>query len=736
MTGGAERSELAEILPQVREQPRLQEDAAGFSYETGPDETYVVPSLSQASGSAANPSLVLVEARAAVGKSMLARHLAWASGAPLWDLTDTYVGTGTLWGSLARAFGPTELNNVIGRAATGGLVLVIDALDEAEMHAGGEAFDAFLVELRDMFAAPRPMPGAVILGRTETIDYVEIFLKSSVPVSRYRILDFDRDLAYRFVDRRLNIGSISNPSFTADEQYKREMLYENARGRFFDFLIDRLIPDSQRSNAGQGGESIAWPPRISSFLGYAPVLEAIVEYLASYASNFAALISELRNMETDLFHSGNAPWRMLHAIVLRLLWREQEKVVAQFKKVIPESTAINWAKLYDPEEQCSRILGRTSHNLELQEAIADIPPGLIPRYRDLLSNAIPNHPFLGKVHGYANVVFRDYIHAWGLCSDNSTVKLAVRSELRFNDYLPSPLLGPFILAGSAGGFLPIIDGEDVGFVYESLLTHGEADLYLFAEPNEPANVFIGTEPEADVAVFQVRNPDNGIQFWRRLLRAQIRGELVVELGLVGRSFSLGPNVSVECVILNVPCRAVRVYTKRSQGVHLSASAGYVGGSIDLEVSKFGPGPLTVAWDEVRYPWVQFALSPREQLEVREQREARELLNDPTLRHSFLLLCQIAQKFATGFRTKKALWGPVRYNSLSLAPRSDMSLNYIISGLKAEHIILERRSYYYFLDARRLEDYEVRFFDLCARKETAGALRLLKRVMEAGQASYE
>ena len=94
------------------------------------------------------------------------------------------MGTGTLWGSLARAFGPAELNSAIGRAATGGLVLAIYALDEAEMHAGGEAFDAFLVEIRDMFAAPRPIPGAVI-GRTETIDYVEMFLGSVV--SRYRI---------------------------------------------------------------------------------------------------------------------------------------------------------------------------------------------------------------------------------------------------------------------------------------------------------------------------------------------------------------------------------------------------------------------------------------------------------------------------------------------------------------------------------------------------------------------
>jgi hypothetical protein len=635
------------------------------------------------------------------------------------------VGTGTLWGSLARAFGPSELNNVIGRAATGDLVLVIDALDEAEMHAGGDAFDAFLVELRDMFASPRPMPGAVILGRTETIDYVEMFLKGSVPVSRYRILDFDRGLAYRFVDRRLDTGSISDSSFMAGLQHKHEKLYQNARRRLFDFLIDRLMPDRERSDTGLEDESSVWPTRITSFLGYAPVLEAVAEYLASYASNFPALISELDSMETDPYHSGNAQWHMLNAIVVRLLKREQQKVVTQFRKLIPQSIEIDWAGVYDPEEQCSHVLGRISHNVGLQDTVADIPPALMSRYRDVLKNAVPNHPFFGKVHGYANVVFRDYVHAWGLCSENAVVKTAVRSELRSNDYLPSPLLGPFILAGSADDSLPVVDGEDVGFIYESLLTQGETDLYLFAEPNEPADVFIGADPEADVAVFQIRHPDNGIQFWRRLLRAQIRGELVVELGLAERSFSLGPDVSVECVIINVPCRAIRVYTEESRGVQLSAS-GYVGGPIEAEVSRVGSGELTVAWDDVRYPWVQFARSPQEQL------EAKALLDDPALRASFMLLCRIAQKFVATRRTSRVFWGPVSYDSLYSRRYFDISLYTLISGLMEEGIIWQRHPGHYFLDRRRLEEYDVRLVDLLARKETAGTLRLVRRVMEAGQ----
>jgi len=66
---------------------------------------------------------------------------------------------------------------------------------------------------------------------------------------------------------------------------KRESLYHEARERLFDFLADRLLPHRLRPG---GDPEIAedWPARIRSFLGYAPVLETIAEYLASYANNW------------------------------------------------------------------------------------------------------------------------------------------------------------------------------------------------------------------------------------------------------------------------------------------------------------------------------------------------------------------------------------------------------------------------------------------------------------------
>lgn len=715
----ADRSELANLLPQVDEQPPLVDGSGGFAYVTSPDETYVAPQLRPVSGPSARPSLVLVEARAAVGKSMLARHLSWATRGILWDLSNTFVGTGTLWGSLARAFGPMELNNIIGRTATGQFLLVLDALDEAEMHAEGYAFDAFLTDLRDMFAAARPLPGAVILGRTETVDYVELFLNESVPISRFQIEDFDRQLAYRFVDRRLDTGRVTDPEFSAGAHRKHEKLYEHARERLFDFLIDRLIPDREKSEEGR--LSREWPTRIGSFLGYAPVLEAVAEYLASYSQNYPALVADLEGMEVHPYHSGNAQWDLLRTIVTRLLRREQEKVVTQVKHVIPETADIDWSSVYQPDEQCARVLGRISGRTDLQDYIASVPEEFAARYSEVLKNALPNHPFLGAFFGYANVVFRDFVHAWGLCSQENGVVSAVRSELRSSEYLPSPLLGPFVLAHSDNLPLPSVDGLDIGFIYESLLTQGDTDLYLYAEAHESGNVFIGSDPTADVAVFSVRNPNTAVVFWRRLIRAQIRGDIVVRLGFSERAFTLGPSVNIDCTMLEAPCRAIRVFAKEGNGeVQLAASVGYDGGTIEPELSKFGPGSLTVSWDAVRYPWAEYAVAPD------AEAADRPLWTDWRVHDAFVFLCSIAQRFATSHRSARPLWGPAVFGPQFFRRRhAGASASAMLSWLVNKRIVITR-SRDHFLDARRLYDeFGVRLFELCARTETPGALQLIR-----------
>jgi hypothetical protein len=725
-------SDFVKILPRVTEQPELRDTGSGFSYVTAPDDIFVMPALQHVADDSSTPSMILIEARAAVGKSMLARHLAWQTAAPLWDLAQVYVGSGTLWGSLAKAFGPQQLNSIIGLTLTGQFLLIIDALDEAEMHAGGSAFDAFLIELRDMFAAPRQSPAVVILGRAETIEYVELFLADQVPSRRYRITDFEREQAFKFIDNRLDSGSVAYPTFTRGAQRIRETIYIEARDRLFDFLAGRLLsahgsPADDTSSAREVvSRSEGWSARTRSFLGYAPVLEAIAEYLASYSADYRVLIADLNMMEQDPYNSGNAQWKMLRAIVHHLLSREQRKVVDQLKKVIPDADKIDWMRVYTPEEQCAHILGKLAGSQELLYVAPDMPDEAKARYRDLLRNALPNHPFLGSFFGYANVVFRDYVHAWGLISASEVAREAVRRELRTDEYLPAPLLGPFVITSNEEFGLATIAGQDFGFVYESLLTQGENRVFIYADSGEDADVVVGNDPSADVAALKVSHPDEGVQFWRRLANADVRGELTVQLGLPGRDFSLGPDVTLDVSIIEVPSRPIRVYTLlRGGGVTINASAGYVNASagyvedrVQPELSKVGDGELAIWWDSPRYPWVEFAKPP-----LVDQTESYERLHE-----AYMNLSRVARAFNHGSRASRPLWGPIALNndnSLFHRMQNNAQLRMMFEWLTGQQIIIPGARDYYYLDPVRLREHGISLFEVFSRRETPEALQFVE-----------
>lgn len=713
-------------LPRVADRPELRDASPGFSYVAAPDEAFIMPGLQRVADDSAAPSVILIEARAAVGKSMLARHLAWQAGAPLWDLSQVYVGSGTLWGSLARAFGPQQLNRVIGQMLVGEFVLIIDALDEAEMHAGGAAFDAFLIELRDMFATPRRSPSAVILGRAETIEYVDLFLGGQVPSRRYRIMDFERERACAFVDRRLDYGLVTGPGFTPGANRKREPVYIEARDRLFDFLADRLLSAAHGPPAAGGlsgpGEQAAhvgeWTARTRSFLGYAPVLEAIAEYLASYSASYQALIADLGAMERDPYNSGSAQWTMLRTIVRQLLAREQRKVVDQLRKMIPDSGDIEWTRVYTPQEQCAHILGRLTGRQELLHAGPDMPGEAKARYRDLLRNAIPNHPFLCS-SGYANVVFRDYVHAWGLMVASEAAREAVRVELHADEYLPAPLLGPFVITGGDEKGPAVISGQDLGFVYESLLTQGDSRLFLYAEPGEDATVLVGNDIAADIAAFRVSRPDEGVRFWRRLARADVRGELTVQLGLPARrGFSLGPDVTLDVGIIEVPGNAVRVKATRRDGdVVVNASAGYVGGMNQLELSKYGDGELAVWWESPRYPWVEFAKAPLP--------AGGGTVSDERLHDAYLNLTRIARAFS--FHSYHTIRGHLflNDNTIGRQARNNPQLRSLFDWLVDQGIIVPQPHDAYFMSAGSFRALGISAFDILSRRETPEIRRFVE-----------
>src|SRR5581483_1261856 len=122
---------------------------------------FVEPSISIVQGDPKTARLLIIAAPGAVGKSSYAGALAAGADAVLVNLAKTDpLGGNFFMGGLAKSFGLKALSDV----ADGKIALVVDALDEAQMKAGPNGYEAGLLDLATVTAAPACLP-AVLLGR-------------------------------------------------------------------------------------------------------------------------------------------------------------------------------------------------------------------------------------------------------------------------------------------------------------------------------------------------------------------------------------------------------------------------------------------------------------------------------------------------------------------------------------------------------------------------------------------
>ena len=126
-----------------------------------------------------------------------------------------------------------------------------------------------------------------------------------------------------------------------------------------------------------------------SFLGYAPVLEAIARHILS-EKNRAKLISDLQNQSDCV--------SIIMKIMNDLLEREHEKVVAAFKQKCKDQHLdfSNWNNVYSSEEQLVRLVNYTLFKETEYTClpIPDLPPQLIEDYQEILHTFLPQHPYI------------------------------------------------------------------------------------------------------------------------------------------------------------------------------------------------------------------------------------------------------------------------------------------------------------------------------------------------------
>lgn len=531
--------------------------SAGLSYVEKSSPTFVEPSLEVTKPIVAGrTSVILLSAPGAVGKSTLAAELAFRTGGLLWDLSKFQVGSKTFSGTILDAYG-IKATGVLKRFHEGNFFFVLDALDEAQVRAGSQNFDTFLGDLAGALKEPRPRPTLALLARTDTADWIDAVLEEAgVPFGRYQIEYFDQPRAFTFIERQLDERRRVDSKQPLHRQQAKP--YSDARAALF-ALIYKLFGTSEEG---------AWTDqRVKDFLGYAPVLEALTDYLD--VSNYMTFIQELSEQPTD----GKDPWQFLTDVLDRLLAREQRKIVDAIRGNLegPAKAAgwSNWQYLYGTGEQLSRVL---AYSMRTSPGVATgLPASMDAPYEEAIKTSMPQHPFLSG-RRFANVVFKEFTYAWGLTRGSSQQSDSLREAMRHREepFLPSQLFSRFVVK-PAEEQSAVIDGQDFGVVYESLLSRAQKVLLSVTQVGDTLQASVSLESERDSLLeIHLLDSGSGVHFWRRLANADIDIDVQVRLGLPEQRFALGPSVDLSCGQLAVGCDDIDIDAQ--EGVTIRAAS--------------------------------------------------------------------------------------------------------------------------------------------------------------------
>ena len=515
--------------------------------------------------------IILVSAPGAVGKTTLARQIAHRTGAVYVNLaTAEVVGANTLSGGLARSgLYPSWVN--------GELAVVIDALDEAVLNASMDGFKAFLSDIAAM-ATGRNTP-TVLFGRTGIVEDAWLFLDDMCndDVAVLEIGFYDSDASISFAEARLQARY-------PDRQHP---------------LVDRealtLLIDGLRSQTASDGDR---------FAGYAPVLHAVAERVAS-ESNPSLLVSEMKQ--------GGQPSVTLQSVVSDILTREQSKLQSiQFQ----DQALVD--RLYLPDEQLDHLVARR-YGVAPPE-----PPEMSPddrqKYSDALRNWVRDHPFLDGDTGASSAVFEAVICERALGSSRAN-RIALQAELRKGEAV-NPFLHVFYISDTLSETTVSIPEEHVGVVYASVrasLARGDAASLLIEDGDDESEF-------ADVEIELARRGDinaRDLRFTTGPLGPVYLGPYVkdvfismprarVEIGEGSEALLVAP-VDIECedlAILSEKVSVEKVPESEADVVFLQA-AEYSGRQSYSVPATRNNVNLLVSWPgSNEYPWTTFNSEPR------------------------------------------------------------------------------------------------------------------------------
>lgn len=328
--------------------------------------------------------IILFSAPGATGKSALAKFISFSKKALLWDLSKEKIANHSFSGMLVESLGTKLFSEFTNGLETGDAVLVIDALDEAEMISGRIAIETLLTDLRAI-CINSTCPNVILLARTETAQFIKDFYSkdsTQLEIAHYEISFFEESNAIDFIKNKIS----QKVSVTrATENWIKDQFA----------VIKRIIGEDESA--------------VKSFLGYAPVLEALAVYF----------IDEPNTMKL-LQHTQDST-NAFCQIMKYILEREKSKVVEGFKQRCQRDfpSFDNWDIVYSEEEQIRRIADYLIFkSTDYANYKLNLPNELAAEYGELIETFLKDHPFVktsAKADtfevDFTGVAFRDYVLA-------------------------------------------------------------------------------------------------------------------------------------------------------------------------------------------------------------------------------------------------------------------------------------------------------------------------------------
>ncbi len=395
-----------------------------FYYEKNPIPNYVEPFFVRLNTYRENiplekANVILISAPGATGKSALSAHLSNKMGIPLFDLgKHNAVGANSLTGLFVNYLPLEEYAIFMNGLIQNRFSMIIDGLDEGEIHSGGtKSYWSFLDDIVNIAKKAEGTP-FLMLGRYRTVMDTAFYLEENdVKVVCLQIEPFTLNGAKEFIDKTIE---------NKDSILRFEQSYSAVKNYIIDSIEGFFKNESESKKSS-----------FNRFIGYAPVLMAISSLL-NERQDFNKLLIELKSVQKTNIN-------LLIDIIEKILDREQCKVRSQAipsilegYNVKPELSENIVTHSYGLDEQCARIIHLIMHDhYEYSICSRD---DVNHSYNEKMDSWTENHPFLDYKNPqnpkFQNIVFESYVIARLAQDDNYSKTLIDYLELsQSNSYL-------------------------------------------------------------------------------------------------------------------------------------------------------------------------------------------------------------------------------------------------------------------------------------------------------------